>query len=89
MLLQGSNNLLLGVSLFWHVESSPLLLEDLNRLGFLQFTSVQVWVLGQEERERKMPKSKHSEAAMITALQQLDAGRETADVAREGCRSFK
>lgn len=30
-----------------------------------------------------MPKSKHSEAAMIAALQQLDAGRKAADVARE------
>lgn len=30
-----------------------------------------------------MPKSKHSEAAMIAALQQLDAGRRAAEVARE------
>jgi putative transposase len=30
-----------------------------------------------------MPKSKHSEAAMIAALQQLDAGRKAAEVARE------
>jgi putative transposase len=30
-----------------------------------------------------MPKSKHREAAMIAALQQLDAGRKAADVARE------
>jgi putative transposase len=30
-----------------------------------------------------MPKSKHSEAAIIGALQQLDAGRKAADVARE------
>ena len=30
-----------------------------------------------------MPKSKHSEAAIIAALQQLDAGRKAADVARE------
>jgi putative transposase len=30
-----------------------------------------------------MPRSKHSEAAMIAALQQLDAGRKAADVARE------
>lgn len=30
-----------------------------------------------------MPKSKHSEAAIITALQQLDAGRTAADVGRE------
>ncbi len=30
-----------------------------------------------------MPKSKHSEAAIIAALQQLDAGRKASDVARE------
>jgi len=30
-----------------------------------------------------MPKSKHSKAAIIAALQQLDAGRKAADVARE------
>ncbi len=30
-----------------------------------------------------MPKSKHSEAAIIAALQQLDAGRTAADVGRE------
>lgn len=30
-----------------------------------------------------MPKSKHTEAAIIGALQQLDAGRKAADVARE------
>jgi len=30
-----------------------------------------------------MPKSKHSEAAMIAALQQLEAGRKAANVARE------
>ncbi len=30
-----------------------------------------------------MPKSKHSEAAIISTLQQLDAGRKAADVARE------
>ena len=30
-----------------------------------------------------MPKSKHSEAAILGALQQLDAGRKAADVARE------
>lgn len=30
-----------------------------------------------------MPKSKHSEAAIIAALQQLDGGRKAADVARE------
>ena len=30
-----------------------------------------------------MPKSKHSEAAMMAALQQLDAGRKAAEVARE------
>lgn len=30
-----------------------------------------------------MPKSKHSEAAILAALQQLDAGRKAADVARE------
>ena len=30
-----------------------------------------------------MPKSKHSEAAIIAALQQVDAGRKAADVARE------
>ena len=30
-----------------------------------------------------MPKSKHSEAAIIAALQQLDAGRKAADVARK------
>jgi putative transposase len=30
-----------------------------------------------------MPKSKHSEASMIAAVQQLDAGRKVADVARE------
>ena len=30
-----------------------------------------------------MPRSKHSEAAIIAALQQLDAGRKAADVARE------
>ena len=30
-----------------------------------------------------MPKSKHSEAAMIAALQQLDSGRKAAEVARE------
>jgi putative transposase len=30
-----------------------------------------------------MPRSKHSEAAMIAALQQLDAGRKAAEVARE------
>ena len=30
-----------------------------------------------------MPRSKHSEAAIIGALQQLDAGRKAADVARE------
>ncbi len=30
-----------------------------------------------------MPKSKHSEAAIIAALQQLDAGRKAAEVARE------
>jgi putative transposase len=30
-----------------------------------------------------MPKSQHSEAAIIAALQQLDAGRKAADVARE------
>ena len=30
-----------------------------------------------------MPKSKHSEAAIVAALQQLDAGRKVADVARE------
>jgi putative transposase len=31
-----------------------------------------------------MPKSKHSEAAIIAAVQQLDAGRTAAEVAREG-----
>ncbi len=30
-----------------------------------------------------MPRTKHSEAAMIAALQQLDAGRKAAEVARE------
>ena len=30
-----------------------------------------------------MPKSKHSEAEIIAALQQLDAGRKAAEVARE------
>jgi putative transposase len=30
-----------------------------------------------------MPRSKHSEAAMIAALQQLEAGRKAAEVARE------
>src|SRR5690242_17788228 len=30
-----------------------------------------------------MPRSKHTEAAIIAALQQLDAGRKVADVARE------
>ncbi len=30
-----------------------------------------------------MPRSKHSEAAMIAALQQVDAGRTAADVGRE------
>jgi putative transposase len=30
-----------------------------------------------------MPKSKHSEAAIMAVLQQLDAGRKAADVARE------
>lgn len=30
-----------------------------------------------------MPKSKHSEAAIIAAVQQLDAGRTAAEVARE------
>ncbi len=30
-----------------------------------------------------MPKSKHSEAAILAALKQLDAGRSAADVARE------
>ena len=30
-----------------------------------------------------MPKSKHSEAAIIAALQQVEAGRKAADVARE------
>ena len=30
-----------------------------------------------------MPKSKHSEAAILTALKQLDAGRSAVDVARE------
>jgi putative transposase len=30
-----------------------------------------------------MPKSKHSEAAIIAALQPLDAGRKAAEVARE------
>jgi putative transposase len=30
-----------------------------------------------------MPKSKHSEAAMIAALQQMDAGRTAAEVGRE------
>ena len=30
-----------------------------------------------------MPRSKHSEAAIIAALQQLDAGRKAAEVARE------
>ena len=30
-----------------------------------------------------MPRSKHSEAAVIAALPQLDAGRKVADVARE------
>jgi hypothetical protein len=30
-----------------------------------------------------MPKSKHSEAAIIAALQQLDAGRKAAEAARE------
>jgi putative transposase len=30
-----------------------------------------------------MPKSKHSEAAIIAALQQVDAGRKAAEVARE------
>ena len=36
-----------------------------------------------------MPKSKHSEATIVAALQQLDAGRKAADVAREvGVSSF-
>jgi putative transposase len=30
-----------------------------------------------------MPKSKHSEAAILAVLQQLDGGRKAADVARE------
>ena len=30
-----------------------------------------------------MPRSKHTEAAIITALQQLDAGRKAGEVARE------
>ncbi len=30
-----------------------------------------------------MPKSKHSEAAIVAALKQLDAGRKAAEVARE------
>ena len=30
-----------------------------------------------------MPRSKHTEAAIIATLQQLDAGRKVADVARE------
>lgn len=30
-----------------------------------------------------MPKSKHSEAAIVGALKQLDAGRKAAEVARE------
>ena len=30
-----------------------------------------------------MPKSKHSEAGIIAALQQLDAGRKASEVARE------
>jgi putative transposase len=32
---------------------------------------------------KKLPRSKHSEAGIIAALQQLDAGRKAADVARE------
>ena len=31
-----------------------------------------------------MPRGKHSEAAIIRALQQMDAGRKAAEVAREG-----
>ena len=30
-----------------------------------------------------MPKSKHSEAAIVAALKQVDAGRSAADIARE------
>ena len=33
--------------------------------------------------KKKLPRSKHSEAGIIAALQQLDAGRKAADVARE------
>jgi len=33
--------------------------------------------------KKGMPRSKHSEAAIIAALQQLDAGRRAAEVARE------
>jgi putative transposase len=37
-----------------------------------------------------MAKSKHSEAAIIAVLQQLDAGRKAADVAREaGVSTYK
>ena len=39
-----------------------------------------IWV---KERGREMPRSKHSEAAIVAALKQLDAGRKAAEVARE------
>jgi putative transposase len=38
---------------------------------------------GRRKGENEMPKSRHTEAQMIGALQQVDAGRSAADVARE------
>ena len=38
---------------------------------------------GKKERERGMSKNRHTEAQMIVALKQLEAGRKAEDVARE------
>jgi putative transposase len=40
-------------------------------------------MISDEGREDEMPKSRHTEAQMVAALQQLDAGRSAADVGRE------
>lgn len=40
-------------------------------------------MISDEGREKRMPKSRHTEAQMIGALQQVEAGRSAADVERE------
>jgi len=59
--------------------SSPGLLPQLTS----NLLCVSFWVLGQKKGEGSMSKSNHTEAQMIGALKQLEAGRKAEEVARE------